>query len=175
MLVGPDSAIQGPEKAKGLLSRLYSTKKGSLTSIITLGVAKHSDGASSLSQWEAMEDEGLLSQLFDTRIVLIPDYAVGGVFPSIHCLASSSSLMDARVIGDDHFTTAQRVLSLLTDAIQLQGLLHSGEELSEEQEASLDRAVRMQFFLTQPFHTCQGLTGIHRKHWIHFDALNNRR
>ncbi len=97
----------------------------------------------------------------DSSIVLSRDMASEGMYPAVDPLASSSSLLDPRVVGDAHFRTAQEVRRTiahyreLREVIALLGI----EELSAADRTAVKRARLLMRFLTQPFRVTEAFTG----------------
>ena len=90
----------------------------------------------------------------DTRVILSRAQAAKGIYPAVDPLASGSKLMDRTLLGDRHYTVAHDVREHLAryreleDIITMLGL----EELSEADRRVVQRARRLQRYLTQPFH-----------------------
>jgi len=103
-----------------------------------------------------------LSVHMDSSIVLSRTLAAQGFYPAIDPLASSSVLLDPRVVGEEHHLVAERARSTLArlreleDVISLLGM----EELSTEDRRTVLRARRLQRFLTQPFFVTDAFTGM---------------
>ena len=89
-----------------------------------------------------------------------------GIYPAVDPLDSSSRILDPKIVGDEHYTTArevQRVLQRyndLQDIIAILGL----DELSEEDKLIVGRARRIQRFLSQPMYVAEQFTGIDGKY-----------
>jgi F-type H+-transporting ATPase subunit beta len=81
-------------------------------------------------------------------------------------LASSSRILDPRVIGDDHYNTAQAVKGVLQRYKDLQDIIAilGVDELGEEDKLIVSRARKIQRFLSQPFHVAEQFTGIAGKY-----------
>src|SRR6185437_14835290 len=98
----------------------------------------------------------------DSSIVLSREMASEGMYPAVDPLASSSSLLDPRLVGERHFKTAQEVRSTiahyreLREVIALLGI----EELSATDRTAVKRARLLMRFLTQPFMVTEAFTGI---------------
>ncbi|RMD94071.1 MAG: F0F1 ATP synthase subunit beta, partial [Alphaproteobacteria bacterium] len=98
----------------------------------------------------------------DSAIVLSREMAAQGLYPAVDPLASSSTILDPRVVGERHFRIAEGVRELaeryreLQEVISLLGI----EELSAEDRRAVARARRMQRFLTQPFAVTAHFTGM---------------
>jgi F-type H+-transporting ATPase subunit beta len=135
-----------------LEERITSTKKGSITSVQAIFVPADdlTDPAPATT----------FSHL-DATTVLSRQIAELGIYPAVDPLDSTSRLLDARVIGDDHYRVArdvQRVLQTyksLQDIIAILGM----DELSEEDRLTVARARKIQRFLSQPFHVAEVFTG----------------
>ena len=136
-----------------LQERITTTKNGSITSVQAIYVPA-----------DDYTDPGVVTAFshLDGRIVLERSLADQGLYPAVDPLASSSRILDPRVVGDEHYDVAQRVQEILQryrdlrEIIAILGL----DELSDEDKIIVNRARRMQLFLTQPFHVGEGFTGI---------------
>ena len=97
----------------------------------------------------------------DSSIVLSREMAAEGMYPAIDPLASSSSLLDPRVLGEAHFQTAQEVRRLIAHYRELQEViaLLGLEELSVADRMAVKRARLLMRFLTQPFRVTEAFTG----------------
>jgi F-type H+-transporting ATPase subunit beta len=97
----------------------------------------------------------------DSSIVLSRDMASEGLYPAIDPLDSTSTLLDPRVVGKDHFETAQGVRRAIAHYRELQEViaLLGIEELSAEDRTTVGRARRLMRFLTQPFQVTEAFTG----------------
>ena len=135
-----------------LQERITSTKKGSITSVQAIYVPADdlTDPAPATS----------FSHL-DATTVLSRQIAELGIYPAVDPLDSTSRMLDARIIGEEHYTVArdvQRVLQTyksLQDIIAILGM----DELSEEDKLTVARARKIQRFLSQPFHVAEVFTG----------------
>jgi F-type H+/Na+-transporting ATPase subunit beta len=135
-----------------LEERITSTKKGSITSVQAIYVPADdlTDPAPATT----------FSHL-DATTVLSRQIAELGIYPAVDPLDSTSRMLDARVIGDEHYQVArdvQRVLQTyksLQDIIAILGM----DELSEEDKLTVARARKIQRFLSQPFHVAEVFTG----------------
>jgi F-type H+-transporting ATPase subunit beta len=85
-----------------------------------------------------------------------------GIYPAVDPLDSSSRILDPQVVGDDHYNTARGVQSLLQRYKELQDIIAilGMDELSEEDRRTVNRARRVQKFLSQPFHVAEVFTNI---------------
>ncbi len=135
-----------------LEERITSTKKGSITSVQAIYVPADdlTDPAPATT----------FSHL-DATTVLSRQIAELGIYPAVDPLDSTSRMLDARIIGDEHYQVArdvQRVLQTyksLQDIIAILGM----DELSEEDRLTVARARKIQRFLSQPFHVAEVFTG----------------
>lgn len=100
-------------------------------------------------------------QHLDAFIYLERSISEKGIYPAIDPLASSSRLLDPQVIGERHFAVARRVQSTLQRYRELQDIIAilGVEELSEEDKQVVNRARRMERFLSQPFMVAEVFTG----------------
>ncbi len=85
-----------------------------------------------------------------------------GIYPAVDPLDSSSRILDPNVIGQEHYETARGVQSVLQRYKDLQDIIAilGVDELSEEDKVAVNRARRLQNFLSQPFHVAEVFTGI---------------
>jgi F-type H+/Na+-transporting ATPase subunit beta len=97
----------------------------------------------------------------DSSIVLSREMASEGMYPAIDPLASSSSLLDPRLLGADHFQTAQAVRKTIAHYRELEEViaLLGIEELSQTDRTAVKRARLLMRFLTQPFMVTAPFTG----------------
>lgn len=98
----------------------------------------------------------------DSSIVLSRDMAAQGLYPAIDPLNSSSILLDPRIVGEEHYATAEEVRRTIARYHELQEIISllGVEELSAEDRLTVQRARRLQRFLTQPFLVTEQFTGI---------------
>ena len=84
-----------------------------------------------------------------------------GIYPAVDPLDSTSRLMDANIIGAEHYFTARRVQEILQEYKSLQDIIAilGMDELSEEDKLTVARARRLQRFLSQPFSVAEVFTG----------------
>jgi F-type H+-transporting ATPase subunit beta len=135
-----------------LQERITSTKVGSITSLQAIYVPA-----------DDITDPAPASVFahLDSTINLERELAAQGLFPAIDPLASTSRVLDPRVVGDDHYNVArevQRVLQRyrdLQDIIAILGI----DELSEDDRLTVARARKIQRYLTQPMFVAQAFTG----------------
>ncbi len=85
-----------------------------------------------------------------------------GIFPAVDPLASTSKILDARYVGQEHYDVAQRVKEILQRNKELQDIIAilGVDELSEEDKIVVSRARRVQRYLSQPFYVAEKFTGI---------------
>jgi F-type H+-transporting ATPase subunit beta len=148
--------------------RITSTKKGSITSVQAIYVPAddYTDPAPATT----------FAHL-DATTNLSRDIASLGIYPAVDPLASTSRILDPRVIGEDHYAVARRVKQVLQrykdlqDIIAILGL----DELSEEDKLAVARARKIQFFLSQPFHVAEQFTGFKGKYVTIADTIRGFR
>ena len=89
-----------------------------------------------------------------------------GIYPAVDPLASTSRILDANVVGADHYNTAQAVKEVLQRYKELQDIIAilGVEELSEEDKLAVSRARKIQRFLSQPFFVAEQFTGMPGKY-----------
>ena len=133
--------------------RITSTKNGSITSVQAVYVPADdlTDPAPATT----------FSHL-DATTVLSRKISELGIYPAVDPLDSTSRILDPHIIGDDHYNTAQRVKELLQRYKELQDIIAilGMEELSDEDKLVVQRARRVQRFLSQPFHMAEVFTGV---------------
>ena len=85
-----------------------------------------------------------------------------GIYPAVDPLESSSRVLEADVVGDEHYNTARKVQEMLQKYRELQDIIAilGMEELSEDDKVAVARARRVQRFLSQPFHVAEQFTGL---------------
>lgn len=98
----------------------------------------------------------------DATTVLSRKIAELGIYPAVDPLDSSSRILQADIVGDEHYNCAQRVIEILQRYNELQDIIAilGMDELSEEDQRIVRRARRVQRFLSQPFHVAEQFTGI---------------
>jgi F-type H+/Na+-transporting ATPase subunit beta len=140
-----------------LQERITSTNKGSITSVQAIYVPAddYTDPAPATA----------FAHL-DATTNLSRDIASLGIYPAVDPLASTSRILDARIIGDDHYNTAQLVKNVLQRYKDLQDIIAilGIDELSDEDKVAVSRARKIQKFLSQPFHVAEQFTGIPGKY-----------
>jgi F-type H+-transporting ATPase subunit beta len=98
----------------------------------------------------------------DATSVLSRQIAELGIYPAVDPLASTSKILDPRILGDEHYNTARAVQAVLQKYKDLQDIIAilGIDELSEEDRIIVNRARKIQRFLSQPFHVAEQFTGI---------------
>ena len=98
----------------------------------------------------------------DATTVLSRKIAELGIYPAVDPLDSTSRILDANIVGKEHYDTAQRVKQILQRNKELQDIISilGMEELSDEDRTTVNRARRVQRFLSQPFTVAEQFTGI---------------
>lgn len=148
-----------------LQERITSTNKGSITSIQAVYVPADdiTDPAPATT----------FSHL-DATIVLSRNLAATGIFPAIDPLESNSKALNPEIIGEKHFKTAQEVKKILQRYKELQDIIAilGVEELSEEDKKTVNRARKIQKFLSQPFFVAEQFSGVPGVYCELSDTLN---
>ncbi len=133
--------------------RITSTKHGSITSVQAVYVPA-----------DDLTDPAPATTFahLDATTVLSRKIAELGIYPAVDPLDSTSRILSAEILGDEHYNTAQRVKEILQRYNELQDIIAilGMEELSEEDKQVVHRARRVQRFLSQPFHVAEQFTGI---------------
>jgi F-type H+-transporting ATPase subunit beta len=135
-----------------LQERITTTSLGSVTSVQAVYVPA-----------DDLTDPAVVATFahLDASTILSRRQASQGLYPAIDPLESGSSLLTADVVGEEHFDIATEVRALLTRYQELQDVIAilGMEELSEEDQLAVQRARRLQRFLTQPFFVSEPFTG----------------
>jgi F-type H+-transporting ATPase subunit beta len=141
----------GSEMAE-LQERITSTKKGSITSLQAIYVP--ADDITDPAPAAAMAHLDATTVL-DRRIV------ARGIYPAVDPLASTSRILDPAIVGEEHYQVARRVQEILQRYKDLQDIIAilGIEELSPEDRTIVDRARRMERFMSQPFFVAETFTG----------------
>jgi F-type H+/Na+-transporting ATPase subunit beta len=102
----------------------------------------------------------------DATTVLSRDIAALGIYPAVDPLDSTSRILDARYLGDEHYAVARRVQEILQRYRDLQDIIAilGVDELSEEDKVIVSRARKIQQFLGQPFFVAEQFTGLPGKY-----------
>ncbi|MGK0362879.1 MAG: F-type H+-transporting ATPase subunit beta [Bradymonadia bacterium] len=135
-----------------LQERITSTKKGSITSVQAIYVP--ADDLTDPAPATAFAH-------LDATTVLSRKIASKAIYPAVDPLDSSSRLLDPTVIGEEHYNVARQVQQTLQRYNDLQDIIAilGMDELSDEDRATVDRARKIEKFLSQPFHVAEIFTG----------------
>ena len=135
-----------------LQERITSTKDGSITSVQCVYVP-----ADDLTD---PAPAATFSHL-DARLVLDRSIAALGIYPAVDPLGSSSRMLDPLVVGEEHYQVARKVQEILQRYRELQDIIAilGMDELSEDEKLVVDRARKVQRFLSQPFFVAEQFTG----------------
>ncbi len=140
-----------------LQERITSTREGSITSVQAIYVPADdlTDPAPATT----------FSHL-DATTVLSRQLVEIGIYPAVDPLASTSRILDPRVVGQEHYTVARAVKAILQKYKDLQDIIAilGIDELSEEDRLTVARARKIQRFLSQPFFVAQQFTGLEGKY-----------
>jgi F-type H+-transporting ATPase subunit beta len=140
-----------------LQERITSTKRGSITSVQAIYVPADdlTDPAPATT----------FSHL-DATTVLSRQLVEIGIYPAVDPLASTSRILDPRIVGHEHYTVARAVKAILQKYKDLQDIIAilGIDELSEEDKLTVARARKIQGFLSQPFFVAQQFTGLEGKY-----------
>ncbi|HXI04699.1 MAG TPA: F0F1 ATP synthase subunit beta [Candidatus Saccharimonadales bacterium] len=136
-----------------LQERITSTLKGSITSVQAIYVPAddYTDPAPATTFAHLDANTNLSRQIAEL-----------GIYPAVDPLASSSRIMDPRILGEEHYDTARQVQQVLQRYKDLQDIIAilGMDELSEEDKVTVARARRIQRFLSQPFFVAEQFTGL---------------
>lgn len=136
-----------------LQERITSTKDGSITSVQAIYVPADdlTDPAPATT----------FSHL-DASTVLSRQIASLGIYPAVDPLASNSKVLDSLIIGEEHYNVARKVLEILQKYQELQDIIAilGMDELSEEDKETVNRARKIQKFLSQPFFVAEQFSGM---------------
>lgn len=140
-----------------LQERITSTKKGSITSVQAVYVPAddYTDPAPATTFTH-----------LDATTNLDRDIAALGIYPAVHPLNSTSRILAPDVVGEEHYNTARNVQALLQRYRELQDIIAilGMDELSEEDKLVVNRARKVQRFLSQPFFVAEQFTGMPGKY-----------
>ena len=140
-----------------LQERITSTKNGSITSVQAVYVPA-----------DDLTDPAPATTFahLDATTVLDRSIVELGIYPAVDPLASTSRILDPRIVGEEHFQVARGVQEIsqkykeLQDIIAILGM----DELSEDDKLVVSRARKIQRFLSQPFHVAEQFTGVDGKY-----------
>ena len=138
----------------GLQERIASTKNGSITAVYV--------PADDLT---APAPATTFAHL-DATTVLSRKIVEQGIYPAVDPLESSSRILEEDVVGKEHYEVANKVKEMLQKYKELQDIISilGMEELSEEDKLTVNRARKIQRFLSQPFHVAENFTGVPGKY-----------
>ncbi len=140
-----------------LQERITSTRKGSITSVQAIYVPAddYTDPAPATTFAHLDATTNLSRSIVEL-----------GIYPAVDPLASTSRILDPRVIGDEHYATARDVKEVLQRYKDLQDIIAilGIDELSEDDKLSVARARKIQKFLSQPFFVAEQFTGLEGKY-----------
>jgi F-type H+/Na+-transporting ATPase subunit beta len=140
-----------------LEERITSTKKGSITSVQAVYVPADdlTDPAPATT----------FSHL-DSTTVLSRQIVEKGIYPAVDPLASTSRILDPRIVGEEHYNVAREVKAILQRYKDLQDIIAilGIDELSDEDKLTVARARKVEKFMSQPFFVAQQFTGLEGKY-----------
>lgn len=135
-----------------LQERITSTDKGSITAVQCVYVPA-----------DDLTDPAPATTFahLDGTVVLSRQISELGIYPAVDPLDSTSRILDAAYIGDEHYQVAREIQQILQKYKELQDIIAilGMEELSDEDKVTVGRARRIQRFLSQPFHVAEPFTG----------------
>ena len=136
-----------------LQERIASTKNGSVTSVQAVYVPA-----------DDLTDPAPATTFahLDSTTVLSRKIVEQGIYPAVDPLESSSRILEADIVGEEHYEVARKVQEALQKYKELQDIIAilGMEELSDEDKTVVFRARKIQKFLSQPFHVAENFTGI---------------
>ena len=140
-----------------LQERITSTKNGSITSVQAVYVPA-----------DDLTDPAPATTFahLDATTVLARSIAELGIYPAVDPLESTSRILDPHIVGEEHYRVARSVQELLQRYKELQDIIAilGMDELSEEDKLVVNRARKVQRFLSQPFHVAEQFTGLPGKY-----------
>ncbi len=140
-----------------LQERITSTKKGAITSVQAIYVPA-----------DDPTDPGPATAFshLDAFIYLDRQLAEMGIYPAVDPLASASRILEPSIVGEEHYRVAREVQAILQRYKELQDIIAilGMEELSDEDKIIVNRARRIQRFLSQPFFVAEAFTGVPGKY-----------
>lgn len=140
-----------------LQERITSTKNGSITSVQAVYVPA-----------DDLTDPAPATTFahLDATTVLSRSIVELGIYPAIDPLESGSRILDAAVVGEEHYQVARKVQAILQKYKELQDIISilGMDELSEEDKMTVNRARKVQRFLSQPFNVAEKFTGFEGKY-----------
>jgi F-type H+-transporting ATPase subunit beta len=140
-----------------LQERITSTSKGSVTSVQAIYVPAddYTDPAPATTFAHLDASTNLSRQIAEL-----------GIYPAVDPLASTSRILDPRIVGEEHYNVARGVQGILQRYKDLQDIIAilGMDELSEEDKITVSRARKLQRFLSQPFYVAEQFTGMKGKY-----------
>ena len=140
-----------------LQERIASTKNGSITSVQAVYVPA-----------DDLTDPAPATTFahLDATTVLSRKIVEQGIYPAVDPLESTSRILEAEIVGKEHYETARAVQKILQKYKELQDIIAilGMEELSDEDKTTIYRARKVQKFLSQPFHVAENFTGVPGKY-----------
>ena len=147
-----------------LQERITSTKKGSITSVQAIYVPAddYTDPAPATTFAHLDATTNLSRQIAEL-----------GIYPAVDPLASTSRILDPRVVGDEHYDVARQVKQILQRYKDLQDIIAilGIDELSEDDKLTVSRARKIRNFLSQPFFVASQFTGREGKYVTIADSI----
>jgi len=136
-----------------LQERITSTKNGSITSVQAVYVPA--------DDFTDPAPANTFAHL-DSTVSLNRALAEIGIYPAVDPLESTSTVLDPQIVGDEHYEVARGVQGVLQKYKDLQDIIAilGMDELSDEDKKTVDRARKIQKFLSQPFHVAEQFTGM---------------
>ena len=136
-----------------LQERIASTKNGSITSVQAVYVPA-----------DDLTDPAPATTFahLDATTVLSRKISEQGIYPAVDPLESTSRILEADVVGEEHYNVARQVQAVLQRYDELQDIIAilGMEELDEDDKLTVNRARKIQRFLSQPFHVAENFTGV---------------
>ena len=140
-----------------LQERITSTNKGSITSVQAVYVPA-----------DDLTDPAPATTFahLDATTVLSRNIASLGIYPAVDPLDSTSRILDPEIVGQEHYQTAREVQNILQRYTELQDIIAimGMDELSDEDKLTVNRARKIQRFLSQPFNVAEQFTGMEGKY-----------
>ena len=140
-----------------LQERITSTKNGSITSVQAVYVPA-----------DDLTDPAPATTFahLDATTVLSRSIVELGIYPAVDPLESTSRILDPRIVGQEHYEVARGVQQILQKYKELQDIIAilGMDELSEDDKLIVNRARKIQRFLSQPFHVAEQFTGLEGKY-----------
>ena len=140
-----------------LQERITSTTKGSITSVQAVYVPA-----------DDLTDPAPATTFahLDATTVLSRSISSLGIYPAVDPLESNSRILSPEIVGNEHYQVARQVQSILQRYVELQDIIAimGMDELSEEDKLTVNRARKVQRFLSQPFHVAEQFTGYQGKY-----------